>query len=78
MSTSLSNSNMVRLIPAVAGRARRPQSHSWQWLHRAVSWLDTARQRDALRALADNQHLLDDIGILRHEALDEADRPFWQ
>ena len=31
------------------------------------------RQRSAL---ADNRHLLDDIGLLCREALDEADRPF--
>jgi uncharacterized protein YjiS (DUF1127 family) len=37
-----------------------------------------ARQRDALRAIADNRHLLDDIGLSRRQALDEADRPFWQ
>jgi uncharacterized protein YjiS (DUF1127 family) len=36
------------------------------------------RQRDALRAIADDPHLLRDLGLTREEALDEADRPFWQ
>jgi uncharacterized protein YjiS (DUF1127 family) len=36
------------------------------------------RQREALRAIADDPHLLRDLGLTRHEALDEADQPFWK
>jgi uncharacterized protein YjiS (DUF1127 family) len=36
------------------------------------------RQRDALRAIADDPHLLRDLGLTREEALGEADTPFWQ
>ena len=36
------------------------------------------RQREALRALADDPHLLRDLGLSREEALDEADKPFWR
>jgi uncharacterized protein YjiS (DUF1127 family) len=36
------------------------------------------RQRDALRAIADDPHLLRDLGLTRQRALDEADKFFWQ
>jgi uncharacterized protein YjiS (DUF1127 family) len=35
------------------------------------------RQRSALRELADDPHLLKDIGLARQQALDEAAKPFW-
>ena len=35
-------------------------------------------QREALRALADDPHLLRDLGLTREEALYEAHKPFWQ
>ena len=35
------------------------------------------RQRKALRDLADDPHLLSDIGMTREQALQEADKPFW-
>jgi uncharacterized protein YjiS (DUF1127 family) len=36
------------------------------------------RQREALRAIADDQHLLRDLGLTRQQALDEADKFLWQ
>jgi uncharacterized protein YjiS (DUF1127 family) len=48
------------------------------WVQRLLLRADKARQRAALRALADNKHLLDDIGLTCRDALDEADRPFWR
>jgi len=36
------------------------------------------RSRRELRALANDPHLLKDLGITRWEALEEADKPFWQ
>jgi uncharacterized protein YjiS (DUF1127 family) len=36
------------------------------------------RQRAALRELADDPHLLTDIGVTRQQALDEAAKPFWR
>lgn len=78
MSTSLHNSNVVWLVPPVRGWNQSPQFSSWPtWLQRLLRFADKARQRAALRAMADNKHLLDDIGLTRREALDEADRPFW-
>jgi uncharacterized protein YjiS (DUF1127 family) len=42
-------------------------------------WLrssERSRQRADLRDL--DEHLLKDIGITRQQALDEANRPFWE
>jgi len=36
------------------------------------------RQREALRAIADDPHLLRDLGLTRRQALDEAEKPFWR
>jgi uncharacterized protein YjiS (DUF1127 family) len=35
-------------------------------------------QRRALHDLADDPHLLADIGVTREQALEEADKPFWR
>jgi len=79
MSTLSGNSTVVPLFPRAAGRAASPQFNSWPaWLRPVLTFVDTARQRAALRAIADNKHLLADIGLSRRDALDEADRPFWQ
>jgi uncharacterized protein YjiS (DUF1127 family) len=36
------------------------------------------RQRTALRELADDPHRLNDLGLTRQQALEEADKPFWR
>jgi uncharacterized protein YjiS (DUF1127 family) len=36
------------------------------------------RQRQALRELADDPHRLNDLGLTRQQALEEADKPFWR
>ena len=41
-----------------------------------VSWAERRRSRLALKELDD--HLLDDIGVTRAQATQEAERPFWQ
>jgi uncharacterized protein YjiS (DUF1127 family) len=44
-------------------------------------WLDLwarQRQRAALRELADDPHRLNDLGLTRQQALEEADKPFWR
>jgi uncharacterized protein YjiS (DUF1127 family) len=48
--------------------ARRP---GW-W-----SLLDRPLQRIALREIADDPHLLRDLGLTREQALHEAAKPFW-
>jgi len=41
-------------------------------------WFDRQHQRTALRELADDPHLLDDLGLSREQALHEAAKPFWR
>jgi uncharacterized protein YjiS (DUF1127 family) len=61
------------------------QFHQKNWgaglAHEWRRWrLRSARhgQRRALRDLADDPHLLADIGVTREQALEEADKPFWR
>lgn len=42
------------------------------------SWIDRPLQRIALREIADDPHLLRDLGLSRDEVLREAARPFWR
>lgn len=42
------------------------------------NWLDRRRQRIALGAIADDPHLLRDLGLTREQALREAGKPFWR
>jgi uncharacterized protein YjiS (DUF1127 family) len=42
------------------------------------SWLDRWHQRAAFREIADDPHLLKDLGLSREEALREAAKPFWR
>lgn len=42
------------------------------------SWLDRRRQRIALAEIADDPHLLNDLGLTREQALREAAKPFWR
>ena len=41
-------------------------------------WIARSRQRRALRAIAEIDYLLNDIGVSRDEALREAGKPFWR
>ncbi|UGA47736.1 hypothetical protein HU230_0017545 [Bradyrhizobium quebecense] len=41
------------------------------------SWLDRQHERKALREIADDPHLLKDLGLTREQALREAAKPFW-
>lgn len=41
-------------------------------------WLARVRQRNALGDLAEDKHLLADIGLTREQALREAGKPFWR
>jgi uncharacterized protein YjiS (DUF1127 family) len=56
--------------------------NSWpRWaalLSELLHWSERSRQRAAFRDLADDRHLLNDLGLTRQEALDEANRPFWE
>ena len=69
-------------IPPVQATAQAPPLHQsssgtlrpprwWRWLGRQD-------QRAALRGIADDPHLLRDLGLTREEALREAAKPFWR
>ena len=80
MSTLSSKSAAVPLIRPHRAATRGPQSDSWliRLTGRLLLAAERSRQREALRALADNKHLLDDIALTRAQALEEADTPFWR
>jgi len=45
----------------------------------AVSlWMAQQQQRHALADLAEDKHLLADVGLTREQALGEAGKPFWR
>ena len=54
------------------GREAGPRWGGWLGL-----WA-RQRQRVALRDLADDPHRLNDVGLTRQQALEEADKPFWR
>ena len=82
MSTLLSDALAILRFPL--GRSAPPghQSDCGQApaKRRRERWNSTERrrQREALRKLADDKHLLDDLGLTREQALDEAAKPFWR
>jgi uncharacterized protein YjiS (DUF1127 family) len=74
---------MPTLIMRPAARGSPLHKENWgrafasQW----PGWLGLwarQRQRKALRDLADDPHLLNDLGMTREQALEEADKPFWR
>ena len=55
------------------------QSNSWLRPIRAwLAWGERIDQRAALREIADDPHILRDLGLTREEALEHANRPFWR
>ena len=62
----------VSLHQSSSGRQRPFDRPGW-W-----NWLDRPFQRIALRNIADDPHLLSDIGLTREQALHEATKPFWR
>ena len=81
MSTTFSDTPLFPIAGPARIRATLHQSDSWSTI--AMPWrvirLWAARrgQRKALGELAEEQHLLDDIGLTRVQALREAAKPFW-
>jgi uncharacterized protein YjiS (DUF1127 family) len=82
MSTLFSGALSMPRVPGARPVSRSHQSNcgqspalrSRQWWN----WPERQRQREALRELADDKHLLDDLGLTRDQALDEAAKPFWR
>jgi uncharacterized protein YjiS (DUF1127 family) len=60
-------------------QARHSQSNSWlRLLDQLLRWTERSRRSAAFRDLADNPHLLRDIGLTRRKAIEEADKPIWR
>ena len=79
MSTFITNPHSFPALQAGDPPARSHQSNSGPAtaIHRWPNWTERRRQRIALRELADDKHFLDDLGLTREQALDEANKPFW-
>ena len=60
------------LYQSSSGTPRTMRRRGW-W-----SWLDRRDQRTALREIADDPHLLNDLGLTREQALYESAKPFWR
>jgi len=64
--------------------SRRLARHQWNsWRVLAPSrlirlWAARRSQRTTLGELAEETHLLDDVGLTRAQALREAAKPFWR
>jgi len=78
MSTLISDPFSFPAIPAHDPPARLHQLNSGPARRGRSSWAARRRQRRALRDLAEDKHLLDDLGLTREQALDEAAKPFWR
>jgi uncharacterized protein YjiS (DUF1127 family) len=80
MSTFITNRHAFPALQAGDPPARSHQSNSGPAtaIHRWLDWAERRRQRLALRELADDKHFLDDLGLTREQALDEAAKPFWR
>jgi uncharacterized protein YjiS (DUF1127 family) len=75
--------SMPTLIMRPAGRSARLHQENLgpATVSRWPGWLGLwarQRQRAALRELADDPHRLNDLGLSRQQALEEADKPFWR
>ena len=66
MSTTSGRSTTVNLFPGVARSTAGSQSNSCLTpvVRILLRWVDRTRQRRALRAIAENEHLLDDFDCL--------------
>jgi len=82
MSIPLTDTSLIPPAQAAKPAAQLHQSSSGlcRSCHRPGwwGWLDRRLQRIALREIADNPHLLSDLGLSREQALREAARPFWR
>ncbi|MDT4737243.1 hypothetical protein [Bradyrhizobium sp. WYCCWR 12699] len=78
MSTLITNSDPP---PQACRDATAADHQSSSWLAILDRWLtrfERMHQRVDLREIANDPHLLADIGFTREEALDQANKPFWR
>jgi uncharacterized protein YjiS (DUF1127 family) len=86
MSTYFSDTNSSTERRRRSAPASEHQSSSWQRLYnKLLRWVERSRLRATYRDLADNPHLLKDLGLSRQDlglscrdAMEEADKPFWR
>ena len=82
MSTVFGTAAALRLSPPARAALADHQWNSWRFVtapSRLVRlWAERRDQRRALGELATEQHLLDDLGLTRAQALHEAGKPFWR
>jgi len=80
MSILLTDNFSIPPVQAADPTAPLPQSSSGSAIRHPGwwSWLDRPFQRIALRGIADDPHLLRDLGLTREQALREAAKPFWR
>jgi uncharacterized protein YjiS (DUF1127 family) len=79
MSTYFGDAGSSSQSRHLAPPAIQYQSNSWlRLLNNLLRWSERSLQRDSLRDLADNPHLLHDIGLTRREVIEEADKPIWR
>jgi uncharacterized protein YjiS (DUF1127 family) len=82
MSILLTDPWSIRAVEAADAAAPLHQSSSGTPLPAQPrgwwSWFDRQDERIALREIADDPHLLNDLGLSRDQALHEAARPFWR
>ena len=82
MTTTFSQAATLPSRPPAPAGPTLHQWNSWQafappW--RSIQlWAERRAQRDALLELANQKHLLEDIGLTRSQVIREAARPFWR
>jgi uncharacterized protein YjiS (DUF1127 family) len=82
LSMSILLTDTLSIPPAQAAEPATPLHQSSSGTPAAIrqpawlSWLDRPLRRIALREIADDPHLLSDLGLTREEALREAAKPF--
>jgi uncharacterized protein YjiS (DUF1127 family) len=82
MSTTFSDTSRFPRQPFALPAAGLQQNNSWRPVPAALRhlqrWAERRGQRHALLELADQKHLLADIGLTRAQVVREAARPFWR
>jgi uncharacterized protein YjiS (DUF1127 family) len=67
------------IIPLIRpGPVHHLRSHLVRLSSTLCLWIERRRQRDALANLAEDAHLLADIGLTRDQVRSETGKPFWR
>jgi uncharacterized protein YjiS (DUF1127 family) len=68
---------LVRAAAVFDSDGDRATSRFTRYRHTIARWIARSRQRRALRDIATDDHLLNDIGVSPQEAFREANKQFW-